>query len=315
MAKTALFGRRPGFLAIAAAAAVAVALLVIPISYQTTTAHDLSLTLVGNSIDTEAVKGIAGELKEALDAEGVQLLVAGDDGAMTYTLAAKVAADQGGRARAVARAFERELAARGYDVRASVTPVRETVSGNVYAMMMDNVIRIEAAGKSDPEIEAEIVAALNAAGVPNAQVDVTTSADGTQREIRVVAEGGPEMTGDEPEIVLTVNGEEPAGEIARADCKIMLRESADGAREMVVEYASEAGVTATATVPNPESLNDQELADAILRQLAAGGATGISVSAEDGRVTVLEMNGTGVMGTAEEPRSWGSIKKELGTGN
>lgn len=80
----------------------------------------------------------------------------------------------------------------GYTGRPTISPVRETVSGSLYAQVREQFfdVHVDAGGKTDAEIAAEIASKLQAAGLAGAEVSVTTGAGGT-RQIEVSAESKP----------------------------------------------------------------------------------------------------------------------------
>ncbi len=69
--------------------------------------------------------------------------------------------------------------------------IKKRVGGNALAAMTGGVIRVHAAGLSDPEIEAAIAAELSAWGAGGSDVQVVTGPDG-ERSIDITVEDPPE---------------------------------------------------------------------------------------------------------------------------
>jgi hypothetical protein len=83
----------------------------------------------------------------------------------------------------------------GSDCKLTLKPVKQKVSGTLYAQVRDKLveIKVDATGKSDAEIEAEIESRLAEAGATNSEVNVSTSADG-ERSIDVSLDADGEST-------------------------------------------------------------------------------------------------------------------------
>lgn len=265
---------RRGWLApVAVAAVAAIALLVVPISYDKTTGHEVTLTLGAAGLDPAALAPIARELKASLGAESVKASMEMDNGVPRATLIANVPADAGASAAAVAQAFATSLESRGYHAVASVEAKRERVSGSVYAFARDQVIRISMDGKSAAELESEIRARLAESGIPNASVSVTevSTPDGQKKKIKVGIEHdqlGTELEhAAPPELVLTKDGQPVEGK--GFTVKVMKKSHA-GASALTIEVMHE-GRSATAEVSNYESMSDAAVASAIESQLLAAG--------------------------------------------
>jgi hypothetical protein len=200
-----LFVARPWLAPLAAAAAI-VAMLLVPFSYQATTAYDVVFHLNGASPAVTA--GLSSALQQALSPESVNT---NSDGSGAMTLTARVPLDKAAGLAVHAASFASVLAARGVSVTHEVVPVRETVSGNLYAMTTSGAVRIDitATGRTPAEIEADVRRQLEAAGLGNA--DVTVSQDGRQTTIQVLAthdgNGQPEHTPQDFEF--TIDGKTP----------------------------------------------------------------------------------------------------------
>jgi len=76
----------------------------------------------------------------------------------------------------------------GYAGTPAVTPIRQTVSGSIYAQLREQFfeVRVEVDNRTDAEIAAEITSKLQAAGLNDADVRVTTGTGGS-RQINVTA--------------------------------------------------------------------------------------------------------------------------------
>jgi len=260
-----VFRRRPALATAVVVLVVAVGLLMFPVSYQRTVGYDVALSLDGAKIAQTQVKGIARGFQEALGAQGARVEASMENGRLAYVLKAPAPGD----VRERARAFARELNARGYVASVETTPRRETVSGNVYAYAMSRVIEVSTDGKSAAEIESEIRQRLTEAGVTNMEVSVTDVGD-QQREVKVNAEhqvvdGATHQ--ELPELVLTKNGQPVAEGLG---IRVMKKKDAAGVVTLVVAVTLD-GKTTTAEVPNAAAMDDAALGAEIEERLLAAG--------------------------------------------
>ena len=276
------------------AAAVVLVMLLVPFSHEAVVAHDLTLTLSGPAGAVFPTEAVAAELGSALGGVLPQLgsSVDGDQEAVSFT--ARVPRSAGVDAAAVGEAFASALRDRGYRAEARVVEHRERVSGTLYAMVRDNVIQVDSTGKSTAEIAAEIASRLAGAGIPGAQVSVVKRDGETLMDISIPAGEGAEGS------TTVVLGSDDAGFVED------FRTSVHTANEngvMVIEVV-DGDHTATARVEHAAEMTDNELAGAVLEQLAAQGV-GVSVSVQQGQVTLiptdklLESQGT----------SWSDVKR------
>jgi hypothetical protein len=307
---------RTRLVTVGAVAVLALALLVVPISYQKVVGHEVALAVSGGGMNDELVREVAAEFKEVLETDAVNVAVHDDGNGPQYKLVAKVPTGTGSSPKAVSRAFARTLNEKGYTAEAHWTPIKEAVSGTVYAMVYDNVIHVSIDDKSADELEAEIAEALAAAGVPNAQVSVTLDGDDQVKiEVQATSEGPMDATGEgRARIVLTSGGAALGGQ--GEDCEVrLMRRATETGEQLIVEVTAN-GQTVTAIVDDPESLSDAELSGLVQEQLAAQGAGDLSVSCQDGHVQVLS---AGTMAAEEDsgvrPTTWGRVKQEVGKGN
>lgn len=291
----------------AATLAVAAALLVVPVSYDKVVGHEVALSVDGAGLGQESVRGIAGEFKEALHADGVGVDAAMDNGRMIYTFTAKTP-EKG--AEAVAESFARALDARGISAAAASSPIKERVSGNVYAMAANSVVAISIDGKSEEELETEIANQLAAAGI-DADVNVNIQGDDCMEvDIRAEVEGDGTELPAEPQIVLTSDGAPLAGQMETAAVRVKMTE--DQRNNSLVVEVEDGDQTYAATVQDPGSLSDAQLADQVHQLLAAQGKE-FSVSAEDGRIQVMKPAFSGE--NAVRKTSWGKLKQKMSENN
>jgi hypothetical protein len=268
--------------------AVALALLVIPVSYERVTGHQVSLSLTRARPDQ--VSEIARQLKAALAVEGVMVKAEAVSDASAFTLEASVAGSKGVDADAVVEAFARELNARGFQAEARSTLIREKVSGNVYAYAMERVIRVETSGKSAAEIEAEIRQQLAAARLTNTQVSVTDVAPG-QRQVKVEAHHEATTPGaTEPPNVrleLTKDGQPIAPIGDGVMVKMRKLKSASGETLRLDVKAGDR--SATIEIPTAEAMSDAALAEAIRAELASQGLGDLRVTVVGGKVQIEKL--------------------------
>jgi hypothetical protein len=265
------------------AAVLLVAAVFVPISYPRTTGHQVALTLTGLS-DPEQARPIAKQLKSALHAGGVMLKAESMNGAMAYTLEAKVPVSATADAGAIADAFAAQLNTRGYHASARTTPVIETVSGNVYAFARDLVVNVETSGKTAAQIQAEIQQQLAAAGIPDAQVSVTDS--GNERkvtmEVQRTAEGSAPPEPANITLHLTKDGKSagPGNSLSVQERK--LRSDKGTSLELIIVDGAK---QADFTIDGVDQMSDAQLQAAVAAKLQAAGITA-NVSVANGTVTV-----------------------------
>ena len=187
---------RPWLAAAVAAAVVAAILGIVPISYTRTTGHEVILELAAPAPQGEALRKIAGELRTALHADGVRAglddLGPGARAAAGAELVVNVPSRHRTEVQRTAAAFATGLAQRGIPAQVTVRPRTERISSNVYALAMDRAIelRIERAEKTPAQIEADIRAQLETAGIQNPQVQVTQESGQTQVKIEAQSADG-----------------------------------------------------------------------------------------------------------------------------
>jgi hypothetical protein len=179
-----------------AVAIVAAILGIVPISYTRTIGHEVTLQFAAPAPQDESLRKIAGELRTALHADEVRVALASIGGAAAPAaeLVATVPSRNHTEVQRTAAAFASALVQRGIRTDARVRPRTERISSNVYAVAMDRAVelRIERAGKTPAEIEADIRAQLEAAGIQNPQVQVTQEGDQTKVKIEAQSAAGDE---------------------------------------------------------------------------------------------------------------------------
>jgi hypothetical protein len=141
----------------------------------------------------------------------------------------------------------------GYDRAPQITPVKSKVSGTLYAQARDRLIevQVDASGKSDAEIRAEIIAKLAEQGVTANDVSVNTDANGN-RQIDLSVEGEGDANG-EMEVRLGVfdaNGD--------------------------VKFGSNDGMSLD--LAGTENMSEAELKAHVEQQLESKGITGVDVN-------------------------------------
>ena len=176
----------PWLAATAAVVVVAVILGVVPVNYTVTTGQDVTLQLAAPAPQGEALRKVATGLRAALHADGVQIALTDDGAGPAARLEARVPSGRGAEVRNTAEAYARGLSGRGIPAQASVRSRTERVSTNVFAYARSRAVelRVTSSGRTPAEIEADIRAQLEAAGLDNPQVQVTKEGDQTQVQIQ-----------------------------------------------------------------------------------------------------------------------------------
>lgn len=185
MSKLSRWKSRPRLVSMLGVCAVAAVLLVVPVRYQRTIGHRIDLTVSGAALDQIGIERLTGDVGQVTRARSLQVDQAAGGG---VTLGIELHATSEERAERVASALVERLRDRTFTADARVSPITETVSGNVYAMVRDRIIVIDVntEGKTDQEVEDEIRAQLLDEGV--ADPDVKYHSDGAKTEVRVQGE-------------------------------------------------------------------------------------------------------------------------------
>jgi hypothetical protein len=278
-------------------AVVAAVLLAVPISYTKTTGYRATLEISDvTGVDIDAV---AGEFGKALDTENVMVAA----GMGKARISAGLPVRSAGEIEGIASGFARALTERGVAATAEVQPVAERVTGNVYAMASNGIIeiRINSEGMTDEEIEDEIRAQLEAAGLEACLVDVETG--GGEKRIEI--------------------GIEQRMEEGAADGCTPVRIAIDGMEpppggEYMTEYATELRIVAAGKTPEEAEAE----ARAHLEAMGFGDVTDVDIE-DCGDYYRVRVGGAGgaccpggdgpaVLGKPQdESTTFGEIKKEF----
>jgi hypothetical protein len=259
----------------------------VPLPYQRTVGHEVTLSLTGASLDRLQLQHVADQMRSLLHSRGVRVsMVEESAGDPRFELTTDVPRESRLDVATVAQALEAALQAKGFDAETRVEARKERISGTLLAMAQERIIEISVDGKSAAELEAEISRALTDAGLDYAEVSVEEEADGGKRvTIEAKAESDQPGSGEvlEPTIVLTSNGEplSEQSDAKRTTCRVMKRMEDSGA-VLAIEVTTDSRET-TVEIPNPETYSDSDLASEIESRLFAEGISA-DVTVEDGRV-------------------------------
>ena len=274
------FRRRPWLASGLVGAVLVVGALVFPISYDRVTGHQITLTVDGAS-EPGQIQSIAEELRSLLGIEHVAVRATEENGKTGLVFEA---ASRNANAPAVAQAFAKGLVERGYVASAVATPIREKVSGSVYAYAVDHVIRVSVDGKSAAQIEAEIKQRLTEAGITHATVSVTDLGD-HKRKIMVEAHHERDA-GQAPEpgnlqVELTKDGQPLSGPGVRVEVRKL--KSPSGVT-LHISVTNAEKITSV-DIPNSDAMSDAALAAAIETQLRQAGLN-LNVTVTNGHVAI-----------------------------
>ena len=282
--------RRPLGIAALAGALAVIALLVIPFSYERTTGHTITLALQGGALDAEHLKGIALQMKKLTKAPAVAVQADNSNGALAFTLTSTVSNASGIDADATAKGFAAELTRLGYSASTTVAPVKERVSGSVYAYARDRVINVNVEGKSAAQIENEIRQGLADAGVTNALVSVSKDGSGADEKLKLTVEAQKQLhdPGDAaasepiPKFVFNKGGA-PIGAAGGFTVREEMRRTPDGATLTLI--VQDTGKSATIEVQHADTVGDAVITAQVESQLRAAGIDA-TVTTTDGRVHI-----------------------------
>jgi type IV pilus biogenesis protein CpaD/CtpE len=236
---------RPWLASTAAACLMTLVLLIVPISYQRTTGQEVRLKLPEGT-EMSTADRVASELGRTLHTNQVSVLAG-------LNAEAEIVAHVSGRSaktiRKEATSFARLLSERNIPASAEVRLMRETVSTSLLAYATGRIleIRVDGKDKTDAQLEEEIRAQLEAAGLQNAAVSV--SRDGTQTQLTIHGEGladGSDLEG----INVTLDG--ATGAENRSEVRIQSAEKMTDAelKAEIERQLREKGVDADVTVTN-----------------------------------------------------------------
>jgi hypothetical protein len=192
-------------------AVIAAILVVLPISYTRTIGYRATLEV--SAAGLVDIDQLAAEFGKALGTDDLMVRI----GAGGAKISADLPFASGRRTRGMAESFANALRQRGVPATAAVEAVTERVTGNVYAMAANGIIeiRVNSEGMTDEEIEGEIRAQLEAAGLEACLVDVQTGEGEKRIEIGIEqeVEGGCGET--TPPVKITIDGREPPDAMTR----------------------------------------------------------------------------------------------------
>jgi len=165
--------KRPWLPTLVGAGALAVALVFVPVSYETTVGHDVTLTVRG-AVDRTMMDAIATRMQKSLEGSGVR--VQADPAGARLGVRSDIRS-RGEVSRAVA-ALANELAAKGLGTETRIERAVERVNGNVWAYAGARILNIRVDRGGTPEqVESEIRRQLEDAGFANPDVSVTINGD------------------------------------------------------------------------------------------------------------------------------------------
>ncbi len=192
-----IYRRRPRIVwGMGLAVAAFLFITLVPLSYTVTVGYNLTLEDVDSkSIDNDKVIAAFGSLGIA----NISISKTAGNSVRVEGFTSQVDAR---RAEAAFRLLT------GYTGNAEIKPIREKVSGSLYAQVRDKLkIEIDTEGKTDAEIRAEIEQKLFEQGILNPEVMVKTGADG-ERHIEVfIPDTGNDSTINEQKIEMKMMGD------------------------------------------------------------------------------------------------------------
>jgi len=273
---------RPWLASGVAVVVLAVAMLIIPISYTRTTGQQVALKLVG--LSDSQLRAVAAQLKALLHSDHVALLTMSESGAPSYVLETFVPSASGLNAAMIAQAFAKSLSDRGYPATAVTTPVRERVSGSVYAYAKDLVIQVSTDGKTSAQIEAEIRQRLAEAGITDAQVSVTDEGGGRKVKLsvqRTAQAGQPQPPESNISLQLTKDGKPITGPGLMVEIK---RTHTASGMTLTLDV-TQAGKTTTIDVPHADTMTDAQIKAEVEARLRQAGIDA-RVSVTNGQIGI-----------------------------
>jgi hypothetical protein len=237
-----------------ATAAIALALLLVPISYERTVGHLVTVSLSGATLGEEKIHEIVTDLSSSLGTEAVRVSMFGDG----YLIKVSSPIRSRAKVEAAAAGLSKSLARGGMGAEVSVTPRVERVTGNVYAAARWTFVdlSVRRSGRSAQQVEEDLRAQLSAAGYENPQVSVDLGGDETSIRIESTSEQG----GETRQRIRKVTRKGDGG-----DFDVQLKD---------LDYQPEPGMT------------DEEIRQDILRELASQGMGEAEVTVENGEIRV-----------------------------
>ena len=279
---------RPLVAAATVAVVLVVASMVIPISYDKVTGHDVALTLAGGDLPMEQVASVAKDMKARLGAGSVSVEAEAGNAGMSFVLRATASDRSRSEIAEATSGLVHELAAKGIGASVNLAPHKERVRYPVAAYAWDQIIQISVDGKSAAQLENEIRQRLAEAGVPDAQVSVSDVSNGGRnvdlRIERIRTNDDPAAPAERmPQLVLTKDGAPLSGGNA-VQVKVQKRKTQDGAITLVADIAAH-GKNATVEIPNVQNMSDMELQNALSTKFRENGLN-LNVTVTNGKISV-----------------------------
>jgi len=180
----------------------------VPFTYEKTVGYDATYAGIESSLDAQTLM----KAVKALGYDNVSINSNSNGNLTDYTVANLPSEDA---IREVSAAF---YTLTGFNRTPEIMPVKSKVSGTLYAQARDKLIevQVDATGKTDDEIRAEIEAKLLDQGVTAYEVTVGTDADG-HRQIDLSVEGDGDSDG-KMEVKLGVFESDGDGTFPPKDC-------------------------------------------------------------------------------------------------
>src|SRR5690606_28165704 len=121
----------------------------VPLPYQRTVGHEVTLSLSGANLDRSQLQHVADQMRSLLHARGVRVSVVEESpGDARFELTTEVPRESGADVATVAQALEAALQAKGFDAETRVEARKERISGTLLAMAQERIIEISVDGKS-----------------------------------------------------------------------------------------------------------------------------------------------------------------------
>lgn len=226
--------------------------LLMPISYQRTVGHNVTMELSGARLSGAQLKELASQLKSITGAERVEVRMEGEQLRLRAVGRNSKRAVVEQRTAALVRALKQQAQAQGQPIEAStqIEPRRERVESRVYAAALAALIeiRVDPTGKTDRQVEDEIRDQLSRAGATPKDVQFQRRADGTHLEIeaesggrtvKVIRQTQDDGSGGSPEVAVKVEELDDTREPGMTD---------DQLRDKIKRQLEARGMTATVTV-------------------------------------------------------------------
>lgn len=180
---------RPRLLSGLIGAALIGGVLLLPISYQRTVGHDVTLDVStgGQVLPPQRLQALARQLKAAAGADHVQIRLEGDHLQLRASGRSRQRPAVERRTAAIVEALKQQQLA----ATVQIEPRRERVEARVYAAALAALIdiRVDITGKTDRQVEDEIRSQITASGATPSSVQFQRKPDGTHLEIEAETGG------------------------------------------------------------------------------------------------------------------------------